>query len=130
MSQAASPRTPRPNASTTTKSSPSARPRRRSRAPKIPTTNTGVFVAIGLGGNTGNPRRAFRLVTQTLIPFLGNPRMSPIYRTSPVGGPPQREFLNAVLVGTTDLGPSALLSLLKQIELRAGREPGGPRNAP
>jgi 2-amino-4-hydroxy-6-hydroxymethyldihydropteridine diphosphokinase len=56
--------------------------------------------------------------------------MSPIYRTSPVGGPPQRDFLNAVLVGTTHLRPSALLSLLKQIELCAGRRPGGARNAP
>jgi 2-amino-4-hydroxy-6-hydroxymethyldihydropteridine diphosphokinase len=56
--------------------------------------------------------------------------MSPIYRTSPVGGSPQRDFLNAVLVGTTDLKPSVLLSLLKQIELCAGREPGETRNAP
>ncbi|MFI5198302.1 MAG: 2-amino-4-hydroxy-6-hydroxymethyldihydropteridine diphosphokinase [Thermoanaerobaculia bacterium] len=159
MWQAASPRTPRPSASTTMKSSPSARPRR-SKAPRIRTTNTEsasratsrasagrlgdfsskvkrgtsprrpVFVAIGMGGNLENPRRAFRLAAQALYPFLRNPRTSPIYRTSPVGGPPQPDFLNAVLVGTTPLSADALLTLLRKSEVTAGREPGGPRNAP
>lgn len=89
-----------------------------------------VFVAIGMGANVGNPRRAFRCAAQTLFPLLRNPKMSPIYRTSPVGGPPQPNFLNAVIVGTTLLPANALLTLLRKSEISAGRKPGGPRNAP
>ena len=89
-----------------------------------------VFVAIGMGGNVGNPRRAFRLALQKLFPPLRNPKMSPIYRTSAVGGPPQPDFLNAVVVGTTSLAAHALFTLLRKSEIAAGRERAGPRNAP
>ena len=90
-----------------------------------------VFVAIGMGGNVGNPRRAFRLAAQALFPFLRNPKISPLYRTSPVGGPTdQPDFLNAVIIGTTSLSAQALLTLLRKSEISAGRKRGGPRNAP
>ncbi len=89
-----------------------------------------VFVAIGMGANVGDPRRAFRQVAQTLFPFLRNPKMSPLYRTSPVDGPPQPDFLNAVITGRTSLTAQALLTLLRKSEISAGRKPGGPRNAP
>ena len=87
-------------------------------------------MAIGMGGNEGNLRRAFRLARQRLFPLLRNPKMSPIYRTSPVGGPPQPDFLNAVVVGTTSLTAHALLTLLRKSEIAAGRKPGGPKNGP
>jgi 2-amino-4-hydroxy-6-hydroxymethyldihydropteridine diphosphokinase len=84
-----------------------------------------------MGGNIGNPRRAFRLALQRLIPVLGNPKMSPIYRTSPVGGPPQRDFLNAVLAGTTSITALALLTFLRESESAAGRKSvRGARNEP
>ena len=89
-----------------------------------------VFVAIGMGCNVGNPRRAFRVALQRLFPFLRDPKMSPLYRTSPVDGPPQPDFLNAVVVGTTSLTAHALLTLLRKSEIAAGRKPGGPRNGP
>jgi len=78
----------------------------------------------------GSPTQAIRLAARTLGPFLRNPKMSPIYRTSPVGGPPQPDFLNAVLVGKTSLTAHALLTLLRKSEIAAGREPGGARNEP
>jgi len=57
--------------------------------------------------------------------------MSPIYRTSPVGGPPQPDFLNAVLVGRTKLSAQALLTLLRKSESAAGRKRArGARNEP
>lgn len=90
-----------------------------------------VFVAIGMGGNVGNPRRAFRNALHILSSLLRNPKISPLYRTSPVGGPSdQPEYLNAVVVGTTSLTAQALLTLLRKSEISAGRKPGGPRNAP
>ncbi len=90
-----------------------------------------VFVAIGMGANIGSPRRAFRHAAQTLFPFLRNPKISPIYRTSPVGGPSdQPDYLNAVIAGTTSLPANALLTLLRKSEISAGRKPGGRRNAP
>jgi 2-amino-4-hydroxy-6-hydroxymethyldihydropteridine diphosphokinase len=85
-----------------------------------------------MGGNEGNPGRAFRLAAQQLTPFLRNPRMSPVYRTSPVSGPPgQRDYLNAVLVGTTSLTAPALLAFLRKSESAAGRRRArGARNEP
>ncbi|MGZ6988863.1 MAG: 2-amino-4-hydroxy-6-hydroxymethyldihydropteridine diphosphokinase, partial [Thermoanaerobaculia bacterium] len=90
-----------------------------------------VFVAIGMGANLGDPRRALRHAAQTLFPLLRNPKMSPLYRTSPVGGPPdQPDFLNAVITGQTSLTAPALLTLLRKSEISAGRKRGASRNAP
>ena len=89
-----------------------------------------VFVAFGMGGNVGNTRRAFRLAAQSLFTLLRNPRMSPLYRTSPVGGPPQPDFLNAVITGRTSLTAQALLTLLRNLEKAAGRKPAAEKNAP
>ena len=90
-----------------------------------------VFVAIGMGGNVGNTRRAFRFAAQRIFPFLRDPKISPLYRTSPVGGPSdQPDFLNAVMSGRTSLPAETLLTLLRKSEIAAGRKRGGPRNAP
>lgn len=56
--------------------------------------------------------------------------LSPLYRTEPVGGPRQPDFLNAVAAGRTRLSPLDLLALLLRLEARAGRDPRGERNAP
>lgn len=57
--------------------------------------------------------------------------LSPLYRTEPVGGPPQPDFLNAVAAGVTRLAPLALLAFLHDLERASGRvrtaERGGPR---
>ncbi len=56
--------------------------------------------------------------------------LSPLYRTEPVGGPPQPDFLNAVAVGVTRLAPLDLLALLRGLERAAGRESSRERNGP
>jgi 2-amino-4-hydroxy-6-hydroxymethyldihydropteridine diphosphokinase len=56
-------------------------------------------------------------------------RLSRFYLTTPVGGPPQRRYVNAVLAGRTHLPPAELLLRLKALEKAAGRRPG-PRNEP
>jgi 2-amino-4-hydroxy-6-hydroxymethyldihydropteridine diphosphokinase len=90
-----------------------------------------IFVAIGLGANIGNPRRAFRLALRSLSPFLRNPKVSPLYRTSPVGGPSrQPDYLNAVVVGRTSLTAQGLHMLLRNLEKAAGRKPAARKDAP
>lgn len=47
-----------------------------------------------------------------------------------MGGPPQADFLNAVITGRTLLSPLDLLRLLRRLEAEAGRSPGGATNGP
>jgi len=57
-------------------------------------------------------------------------QISSHFETVPVGGPIQRDFINAVTELDTTLDVQALWVLMKQIELRAGRERdvrNGPR---
>jgi 2-amino-4-hydroxy-6-hydroxymethyldihydropteridine diphosphokinase len=57
-------------------------------------------------------------------------KISSIYRTSPVGNEDQPYFLNAVLLGETQLSPLDLLTKLQEIEKECGRvrkNHGGPR---
>ena len=56
--------------------------------------------------------------------------ISPVYETAPVGGPAQPDFLNAVLIAATGLGPDDLLEAVHRIEAEFGRvraERFGPR---
>ena len=58
--------------------------------------------------------------------------ISPVYETAPVGGPAQPDYLNAVLVVGTALGPRALLAATQGIEADFGRvrRPGAERFGP
>ena len=82
-----------------------------------------------MGANLGNRAASVRQAARAIASFVTAPRLSPLYRTSPVGGPPQPPFVNAVLVGRTRLGPAELLARLKEMERAAGRR-RAPRNAP
>ena len=56
--------------------------------------------------------------------------ISPVYQTAPVGGPPQPDYLNAVLIVATGLPPRDLLAAAHRIEAAFGRvraERFGPR---
>jgi dihydroneopterin aldolase/2-amino-4-hydroxy-6-hydroxymethyldihydropteridine diphosphokinase len=56
--------------------------------------------------------------------------LSPVYETVPVGGPPQPEYLNAVLIAETTLPAMALLRRGQAVEAAFGRvrqEVWGPR---
>jgi len=48
--------------------------------------------------------------------------VSPVYETVPVGGPPQPDYLNAVLLARTALPSRALLGRLHEIEAAFDRE--------
>ncbi|HEX3388744.1 MAG TPA: 2-amino-4-hydroxy-6-hydroxymethyldihydropteridine diphosphokinase [Streptosporangiaceae bacterium] len=68
-------------------------------------------------------------------PGLGSPglalvALSPVYETVPVGGPPQPEYLNAVLIAETTLPAAELLRRGQAVEAAFGRvrqEVWGPR---
>jgi 2-amino-4-hydroxy-6-hydroxymethyldihydropteridine diphosphokinase len=63
-------------------------------------------------------------------PGLHVERSSRVYETEPVGGPPQPEYLNAVVEVQTTLSPHDLLKACMDVEQRMGRvrvERWGPR---
>jgi dihydropteroate synthase/2-amino-4-hydroxy-6-hydroxymethyldihydropteridine diphosphokinase len=80
-------------------------------------------VAIGLGANLGDARATMAWALQQLHthPLVTLQQVSSLYRTRPVDaeGP---DYLNAVALLHTSLEPEALLQLLQDLELQAGRE--------
>jgi len=87
---------------------------------------------LGLGSNLGdrlaNLQRAVDLLAAR--PGLRVARSSRVYETDPVGGPPQPEYLNAVVEVQTTLSPHDLLAASMDVEQRMGRvraERWGPR---
>ncbi len=69
------------------------------------------------GGRERNVAAAVKWRTEILIDF----RHSPIYATPDCHGG-QREYMNAVCVGLTDLSSAELDALCKEYELRMGRD--------
>jgi 2-amino-4-hydroxy-6-hydroxymethyldihydropteridine diphosphokinase len=90
---------------------------------------------IGVGSNVGERTSFCRRAVEELasIPGISVEAVSSLYETSPVGGPPQRSFVNLVVKIDTAGSPDDLLKVCKTIERRLGREPGdirwGPRVA-
>jgi 2-amino-4-hydroxy-6-hydroxymethyldihydropteridine diphosphokinase len=89
------------------------------------------LVAIALGSNLGDRQGNLELARKYLRPFLTDYRASSTYETEPVGVPGRQPlFLNAAVVGLTELSARALLEKLLEIEERAGRtrpSPGAAR---
>lgn len=83
-------------------------------------------VAIALGANLGEPRRALRRALGDLEHCLEDLRVGGLYRSRPRGVPAQPDFLNSALVAHTRLAPAALLATLQELERAAGRTPAGP----
>ncbi len=87
-------------------------------------------VVIGLGANLGDPLETMRTAVSDLSTVARVEKTSHVYRTAPVGGPPQLAFLNAAALVAYDGSPSSLLDDLLAIEARLGRvrrERWGPR---
>ncbi len=64
------------------------------------------------------------------LPGVHDVLLSPLYETTPVGGPPQPDYVNAAVVLRTNLDPRALLTAALEIEIAHGRvrrERFGPR---
>lgn len=86
---------------------------------------------IALGANIGNPQENIDLAIALLREATDVIAVSTYYTTSPVGGPAQPDYLNAVCIIESDLPALDLLSLLQGIEKSLGRERNerwGPRS--
>ncbi len=87
---------------------------------------------VGLGSNLQGPtaqiESAFDLLAA--IPETRLIARSSLYRSAPFGGIEQPDFVNAVASVLTQLTARQLLTELKAIEVRRGRDPGGVRWGP
>ena len=89
-----------------------------------------VRVAIALGSNVGDRESHLQFAVDRLSSIISDLRVSRWYETEPVGVGAQPLFLNAAVVGETDLSPRRLLDTLLAIERERGRErpfPSAPR---
>jgi 2-amino-4-hydroxy-6-hydroxymethyldihydropteridine diphosphokinase len=76
---------------------------------------------LGLGSNLGDRVRYLREAVATLAD-LGPMRVSPVYETAPVGGPPgQDPYLNLVVEVRTSRTARDLLGVCRRLEAAAGR---------
>jgi 2-amino-4-hydroxy-6-hydroxymethyldihydropteridine diphosphokinase len=87
---------------------------------------------LAIGSNLGDRLGTLQRCVQAIggIPDTEVLAVSPVYQTAPVGGPPQPDYLNAVLIVRTALGPRELLAQAHRIEAEFGRvreERFGPR---
>jgi 2-amino-4-hydroxy-6-hydroxymethyldihydropteridine diphosphokinase len=87
---------------------------------------------LALGSNVGDRAALLQDAVDALATADGVDvaAVSRVYQTAPVGGPPQDDYLNAVVAIGTDLDPHALLSLAQRVERDARRvraERWGPR---
>jgi 2-amino-4-hydroxy-6-hydroxymethyldihydropteridine diphosphokinase len=81
-----------------------------------------VRVAVALGSNLGDRAAHLAWALDALAAMLTDVRASPFVNTAPHGVPdPQPDYLNAVAVGATTLGPRALLDALLRLEAARGR---------
>jgi 2-amino-4-hydroxy-6-hydroxymethyldihydropteridine diphosphokinase len=95
-----------------------------------PADVAGWDVVVGLGANVGTPELALRRAANELSAGARQSKLSRLYTTEPVGGPPQPLFLNAALRLLWPASPRSLLGRLQALELGAGRvrrERWGPR---
>lgn len=87
---------------------------------------------IGLGSNLDGPARQIEAAADLLaeLPDTVFIARSGLYRSAPLGGIEQPEFVNAVAAILTQLEPVELLGQLQAIERTRGREQGGTRWGP
>lgn len=78
-------------------------------------------MVLALGSNQGDREGHLRRAVRDLTGHVRIDGVSSVYASAPVGFTDQPEFLNAVVVGRTGLGPEDLLDLAHRLEARAGR---------
>jgi 2-amino-4-hydroxy-6-hydroxymethyldihydropteridine diphosphokinase len=87
-------------------------------------------VVVGLGANQGNALHTLQAAVRELTTWSRSTALSGLYKTAPVGGPPQPDFLNAALRLRYAGSARQLLERLLELERHAGRirrERWGPR---
>jgi len=87
---------------------------------------------IGLGSNLADPLRQIHQALAALQDLPGSRLVaqSACYRSTPLGGAAQPDYVNAVAALDTCMAPHALLGCLQRIEKRQGRARTGTRWEP
>jgi 2-amino-4-hydroxy-6-hydroxymethyldihydropteridine diphosphokinase len=82
-----------------------------------------MYVYIGIGSNFGDRSANITNAIKELknYPDITIEKISSIIETEPIGGPPQPNYLNAVIKIKTDLAALKLLTTLQGIEKKLGR---------
>ena len=80
-------------------------------------------LVLSLGANLGDTAATLATAVDALrsTPGITVTAVSPVYRTAPVGGVEQPDFVNLVVLATTSLEPDDVLAATAQIETAAGR---------
>lgn len=89
-------------------------------------------IVLALGSNLGDRLETLQGAVDALFdaPGVDFVAVSPVYETAPVGGPPQPDYLNAVIVVDTELSGQTILDRAHGIEEVFGRvreQAWGPR---
>ena len=82
-----------------------------------------VVAFLGLGSNLGDRLANLQAAADAMQtePGLRVTASSRVWETTPVGGPPQPDYLNAVIRVETDLSARDLLDVARRVEARLGR---------
>lgn len=80
-------------------------------------------VVIALGANLGDPRQQISRAIEEIRRVVKISKISSLYETAPFKVSDQQpNYINAVLIGDTELQPKALITELLSIENKLGRE--------
>ena len=87
-------------------------------------------VVIALGANLGDPRKQISLAIDAIRDYVKVKRVSQLYETAPFKvNDDQPNYINAVLIGDTELQPKELIKELLKIEAKLGRQRAFPKAA-
>jgi 2-amino-4-hydroxy-6-hydroxymethyldihydropteridine diphosphokinase len=78
-------------------------------------------VVIALGSNIGDSTALLESAVERLHKIITVTHLSTFIETEPIGGPEQPNYLNAVLIGESELQPLELLRKMLEIESELGR---------
>ncbi len=87
----------------------------------VDSSGRSLAVVVGLGANLGEPRAAIEEACRQIDALSPIVRRSSLWRTAPVGGPSQPDYVNAAVLLRWSKPPLALLTELLAIETRLGR---------
>jgi 2-amino-4-hydroxy-6-hydroxymethyldihydropteridine diphosphokinase len=76
---------------------------------------------LSLGSNIGDRAANLTGAIEKIKKFIKVDKISTFHDTDPVGGPEQPNFLNAVLIGETNLDPHEILIRCLEVENEFGR---------
>jgi 2-amino-4-hydroxy-6-hydroxymethyldihydropteridine diphosphokinase len=87
-------------------------------------------VVLALGANLGDPRKQISLAIDAIRDLVKVEKVSSLYETAPFKvNDAQPNYINAVLIGETELQPKELIKELLAIEAKLGRQRTLPKAA-